>query len=117
MLVKAQRVLMPVTGVESWTVVDDHFAPVEAAERYLAFLSSIEPSPNTVRAYAHRLALWLEFLALSFRECGRVLPPPVDRCRASDNGVDQRCSRPQSRGTLDMRLTPFGGHRDRRVWA
>jgi integrase/recombinase XerD len=61
---RAQRVLMPVTGVESWTVVDQDFGPVEAAERYLAFLSSIERSPNTVRAYAHSLALWLEFLAL-----------------------------------------------------
>jgi integrase/recombinase XerD len=63
-LMKAQRVLMPTTGVESWTVVDHDFGPVEAAERYLAFLSSIERSPNTVRAYAHSLALWLEFLAL-----------------------------------------------------
>ena len=61
---RAQRVLMPVTGVESWTVVDQDFGPVEAAERYLAFLSAIERSPNTVRAYAHSLALWLEFLAL-----------------------------------------------------
>ena len=31
-LVKAQRVIMPVTGVESWTVVDDDFGPVEAAD-------------------------------------------------------------------------------------
>lgn len=61
---KAQRVLMPITSAESWTVVDAEFQPVEAAERYLAFLSSIERSPNTVRAYAHSLALWFEFLAL-----------------------------------------------------
>lgn len=61
---KAQRVLMPTTGVESWTVVDHDFGPVAAAERYLSFLSSIERSPNTVRAYAHSLALWFEFLAL-----------------------------------------------------
>lgn len=59
---KAQRVLMPVTGAQSWTVVDRDFRPVDAAERYLAFLSSIERSPNTVRAYAHSLALWFEFL-------------------------------------------------------
>ncbi len=59
---KAQRVVMPVTGAESWTVVDQDFRPVDAAERYLAFLSSIERSPNTVRAYAHSLALWFEFL-------------------------------------------------------
>lgn len=37
---------------------------VEPAERYLAHLAGIERSPNTVRAYAHSLALWLEFLQL-----------------------------------------------------
>jgi len=61
---KAHRVLMPVTARESWTVVDDSFVVVESAERYLAHLAGIERSPNTVRAYAHSLALWLEFLRL-----------------------------------------------------
>lgn len=56
--------VMPVTGAESWTVVDDVWAPVEPAERYLAHLAGIERSPNTVRAYAHGLRLWFEFLAL-----------------------------------------------------
>lgn len=41
---------------------------VEPAERYLAHLAGIERSPNTVRAYAHSLALWLRFLRL--REMG-----------------------------------------------
>ena len=35
-----------------------------AAERYLAHLAGIERSPNTVRAYAHGLRLWFEFLGL-----------------------------------------------------
>jgi integrase len=61
---KAQRVLMPVTARESWTVVDDCFVAVEPVERYLAHLAGIERSPNTVRAYAHSLAMWLEYLAL-----------------------------------------------------
>lgn len=61
---KAQRVLMTVTARESWTVVDEGFVVVEPAERYLAHLAGIERSPNTVRAYAHSLALWLEFLRL-----------------------------------------------------
>ena len=58
-----QKVVMPATGVVSFTVLGDDLAPVEAAERYLAHLSGIERSPNTVRAYAHGLKLWLEFLA------------------------------------------------------
>lgn len=61
---KAQRVLMPVTSRESWTVVDEGFVTVVPAERYLAHLAGIERSPNTVRAYAHSIALWLEFLRL-----------------------------------------------------
>ena len=46
----------------SWTVVDDGWVPVEPVERYLAHLAGIERSPDTVRAYAHGLRLWFEFL-------------------------------------------------------
>lgn len=61
---KAQRVVLPVTANESWTVVDADFSTVEPAERFLAHLAAIERSPNTVRAYAQSLALWMEFLQL-----------------------------------------------------
>jgi len=60
--VHIQRVLMPVTGTESWTVIGDDGAVVAPVERYLAYLSALERSPNTVRAYAASLRLWLEFL-------------------------------------------------------
>ena len=36
---------------------------VEPVERYLAWLTHIERSPNTVRAYAHDLKLYWSFLA------------------------------------------------------
>jgi integrase/recombinase XerD len=45
-----QRVVMPASAVESWTVLGDDDVPVEPVERYLAYLSDIERSPNTVRA-------------------------------------------------------------------
>ena len=61
---RVQRLVMPVTGAESWTVLDDEQVIVAAAERFLAHLSAIERSPNTVRAYAHSLALWFEWLGL-----------------------------------------------------
>ena len=54
----------PLTAAESWTVVDDALVPVGPAERYLAHLAALERSPNTVRAYAHGLRWWLEFLGL-----------------------------------------------------
>lgn len=63
---RVQRVVMP-SGSVSWTVVDDAEVVVGPAERYLAFLQAIERSPNTVRAYAHSLALWWEFLGLRGR--------------------------------------------------
>lgn len=60
---RVQRVVMPVTEAESWTVLDGDGVPVEPIETFLAFLSAIERSPNTQRAYAKSLKLWFEFLA------------------------------------------------------
>lgn len=57
-----QRVVMPVTGSESWTVLGDDGASVEPVESFLTYLSALERSPNTQRAYATSLKLWFEFL-------------------------------------------------------
>lgn len=58
-----QRVIMPDTGAESWTVLGDGLAPIEPFERFLAYLAAIERSPNTVKAHARDLKDWLVFLA------------------------------------------------------
>jgi integrase/recombinase XerD len=58
-----QRVLIPASSFESWTVLDD-CGPVEPIERYLAYLTDIERSPNTVKAYAHDLKDWFVFLSI-----------------------------------------------------
>ena len=55
---RVQRVIMPGSGRESWTLLGDDLAPVEPVERFLAFLASVEKSPNTVKAYAHDLKDW-----------------------------------------------------------
>jgi integrase len=60
---RVQKVIMPTTGAESWTVLGDDWGPVSPVEQYLAYLSAIERSPCTVRAYAFGLKLWSEFLA------------------------------------------------------
>lgn len=77
--VELQRVVMPVTEASSWTVVDDDGIPVAPAEAFLAHLTALERSPETVRAYALSLKLWLEFLA----HCGvgwdEVGPEDVSR--------------------------------------
>lgn len=58
-----QRVVFPDSSRESWTVLDDEGRPVDPVERYLSYLSDIERSPNTVKAYAHDLKNWFDFLA------------------------------------------------------
>jgi integrase/recombinase XerD len=60
---RVQRVVMPGFGAGSWTVLGDDHVPVEPVERFLAYLSSVERSPNTVKAYAHDLKDWFTFLA------------------------------------------------------
>ncbi len=59
---RLQRVLMPGSRVESWTVLGDDLVPVDPVELFLAYLASIERSPNTVKAYAHDLKGWFTFL-------------------------------------------------------
>src|SRR5260370_20089066 len=67
-----QRVAMPGSRVESWTVLGDDGVPVGPAERWLAYLTSIERSPNTVKAYAHDLRDFLVFLACRGRDWREV---------------------------------------------
>lgn len=61
-MIFVQRVVSPIDGLESWTVLGGDGAPVAPIERYLAYLNQIERSPNTVKAYAHDLKDWFVFL-------------------------------------------------------
>jgi len=54
---------MPYGDAESWTAIDHQWRPVGPAEEFLSFLHSTEHSPNTVKAYAHDLRDYFEFLA------------------------------------------------------
>src|SRR5690242_1802785 len=60
---RVQRVVLPDSGGESWTVLGGDGVPVDPVERFLAYLASIERSPNTVKAYAHDLKDWFTFLS------------------------------------------------------
>jgi integrase/recombinase XerD len=61
--VHVQRVFMPASGIESWTILGADGVPAEPAERWLAYLTAIGRSPDTVRAYAFDLKDYLEFLS------------------------------------------------------
>lgn len=67
-----RRVVMPVTGAVSWTVLGDDGALVEPVESYLTYLAALERSPNTQRAYALSLKLWFEFLERTGRTWSTV---------------------------------------------
>jgi site-specific recombinase XerD len=53
---------MPGSAAESWTLLGRDHVPVEPVERFLAYLASIERSPNTVKAYAYDLKDWFSYL-------------------------------------------------------
>src|SRR5450755_4171582 len=66
-----QPVVIPASGTLSWTVLGDDDVPVVPVERFLAYLTDIGRSPNTVKAYAHDLKDFWGFIGsggLDWRE-------------------------------------------------
>ena len=64
-------VVIPGSGTRSWTVLGDDDVPVVPVERFLAYLTDIGRSPNTVKAYAHDLKdywCFIGFRGLDWRE-------------------------------------------------
>jgi integrase/recombinase XerD len=59
---KVQRVRLPGTDCVAWLVLDDSYLPVQPILSYLTFLQNLDRSPNTIRATAHRLKLFWEYL-------------------------------------------------------
>jgi integrase/recombinase XerD len=109
---------MPVTGIESWTVLSDDGDVVVPAERYLAYLTALERSPNTVRSYAASLRLWFEFLAyagVGWADAGPEdvarfvawLRAPAENVIVLDGGAGQR-----SPATVNRHLAAVFGFYD-----
>jgi integrase/recombinase XerD len=57
-------VVIPDSGTRSWTVLGDDDVPVIPVDRFLAYLTGIGRSPNTVKAYAHDMKDLWQFLGL-----------------------------------------------------
>jgi integrase len=57
-----QPVVIPGSGTRSWTVLGDDDVPVAPVDRFLAYLTDIGKSPNTVKAYAHDLKDYWDFI-------------------------------------------------------
>lgn len=110
--------VMPVTGAESWTVVDADWVQVVPVERYLAHLAGIERSPNTVRAYADGLRLWFEFVdlrglaweSIGVEDVSRFvawLRAPADNVIVLDESAAARCE-----ATVNRHLAALFGFYD-----
>ena len=57
-------VVIPGSGTRSWTVLGDDDVPVAPLDRFLAYLTDIGRSPNTVKAYAHDLKDFWSFIGV-----------------------------------------------------
>jgi integrase/recombinase XerD len=75
---RVQRVVMP-SGVESATVLRGGGMTVDPIDRFLAYLTAVDRSPNTVRAYAHDLRDYFEFLETRELEWDRVVLEDLGR--------------------------------------
>ena len=89
-----QPVVVPGSGTLSWTVLGDDDVPVVPVEGFLAYLTDIGRSPNTVKAYAHDLKDFWDFIGLRgldwrevrLEDVGEFVAwlqlPPAGRCGA-----------------------------------
>ena len=108
---QVHRVVMPGSRVESWTVLGDDGVPVVPVERWLAYLSDIGRSPNTVKAYAHDLKDYWVFLragAWTGGRCGWMTSAsmwPGWRCRRAGVTGGWRCCRRSRRMWAPRRST------------
>jgi hypothetical protein len=59
---KVQRVRLPEAERVTYLVLDDDYRPIEPILSYLKFLHDLDRSPNTIRACAHHLKLFWEYL-------------------------------------------------------
>jgi len=59
---KVQPIHRPDTDQRSWLVLDDDYRPIAPIQAFLTFREQIGLSPHTVRAGAHHLKLYWEYL-------------------------------------------------------
>lgn len=59
---KVQRIRVPESDHISWLVLDEDYRPIPPVLTFLTFLEDLGRSPNTIRAAAHHLKLFWEYL-------------------------------------------------------
>src|SRR6266545_2688140 len=86
---RVQRVPTLEACEESWTVLGDDWRQVMPVEQFLSHLTDQGRSPNTVKAYAHDLKDYFEYLAARRGEVS-VLPATASFC--SESTINRKLS-------------------------
>jgi hypothetical protein len=61
--VRVQKARKPDSGRSTWLVLGENYLPIAPIDEFLTFFDVTGSSPNTVRAYAHHLKLYWQYLA------------------------------------------------------
>ena len=61
--IRVQKARKPGSGRSTWLVLGENYLPIAPIVEFLTFLDMTGSSPNTVRAYAHHLKLYWQYLA------------------------------------------------------
>jgi integrase/recombinase XerD len=59
---RVQRVILEELDARAWIVLEDDYKPVQPILAFIKYLLNLNRSPNTIRAYAHSLKTFWEFL-------------------------------------------------------
>ena len=107
-MIKVQRIIMADSHERSWIVLDANGRPITEVNEYLLYLHHLGRSPNTVRAYAHHLQLFHEFLMDTRRDWKKLaltdLATFVGWLRLSSRKVQE----PRSDSTINVVLAAVG---------
>lgn len=108
----AERAVPPVTGVVRWVVVDaGSFDLQTEAVAFLASLRARGCSPNTERAYAGRVALYLSYCRV--RRLDWRIPGFLDLVRAAAVAGRDPCPAPGRPGAAGSGPLPLPGDGER----
>jgi site-specific recombinase XerD len=107
-VIKVQRIIMADSHERSWIVLDEDGRPIREVNEYLLYLHNLGRSPNTVRAYAHHLRLFHEFLMNGRRDWKKLvltdLATFVGWLRVSSRAAQE----PRTDSTINVILAALG---------
>jgi integrase/recombinase XerD len=106
-VITVRRIIVPDTKERSWALFDG-VQPVVAPNNYLLYLHHLGRSPNTVRAYAHHLQAFSNFLSDHGRDWKTISLTELSKFVAWLRDVDRSHNQPRSNTTINTILAAVG---------